>query len=86
PLLSTTGTASLPSVCRAVFGVVNGVQIEPRPADRLLGIAACLLLAARAKGFDLSEVMNQAGRVLHDANTFTPTHMRAVQDYVRNEL
>lgn len=84
--MTPTGTASKEAVCHAVFGVINGVQTERVPINRLLGIAATLILAARIKGVDVSELMNQASRVLNDAELFTPVNLRAAQDYVRNEL
>lgn len=74
------------AVCRSIFGVINGVQIEPVSDDRLAGIACTLLLACRATGNDLSEVIQQSERILRDAEVYAPAHLRAAQDYVANEL
>lgn len=74
------------AVCNAVFGVINGVQTEPVPAHRIAGIASTLILACREQRLDLSEVLQQAERVLKDAEVYAPANLRAAQDYVRNEL
>lgn len=78
--------SSKSAVCRSIFGVVNGVQLEPVPDDRLAGITCTLLLACRATGKDLSQVIQQAERILKDAEVYAPAHLRAAQDYVANEL
>jgi hypothetical protein len=74
------------AVCGAVFGVINGVQHEPRPDHRIAGICAALLLACRARGLDLSQVIESTTRVLKDAEVYAPANLRAANDYVRNEL
>lgn len=84
--MTPSGTPSKEAVCHAVFCVINGVQQVPQPINRVLGIAATLILTARSQGLDTSELMNQAERVLKNAETFTPANLRAAQDYVQNEL
>lgn len=74
------------AVCGAVFGVIDGVQNEPNPDHRIAGIAATLLLACRAQKRDLSETLQQAERVLKDAEVYAPANLRAAQDYVQHEL
>lgn len=81
-----TGTASKREVCQATFGVMHGVQDVPKPADRIVGVAAALQVICAAKRLDVSEVMNQASRVLKDAEMHTPTELKAALDYARNEL
>ncbi len=78
--------SSKSAVCRSIFCVVNGVQAEPVPDDRLAGIACTLVLACRATGKDLSQVIQQAERILKDAEVYASAHLRAAQDYVANEL
>lgn len=74
------------AVCRAVFGVINGVQDVPVSAHRIAGIAATLLMACDAQHLDLSQVIESTRRVLKDAEVYAPANLRAAQDYVRNEL
>lgn len=78
--------SSKQAICSTVFGVIDGVQAQQHPDDRIAGIAATLLLACDTGRFDLSETLNVARRVLKDAEVYAPANLRAAQDYVRNEL
>lgn len=82
-----TEKISTGGVSRAAFGCIDGVQTVDEPADRVVGIAAALLIVCRQKGLNVSEVMNQADRVVHDGCTaFVKPQMAAVYDYARSEL
>lgn len=80
------GAVSRPPVSQGVFNVINGVQTLRRPNERVVAIAACLLLIGREHGLDVPEVLRVADRVLFDAERNVRPELAAAQQYVRNEL
>lgn len=72
---------------RVAFALLDAMQgIQPKGLQ-LSGTAIMFLLMCEQSGIDPREVLNKASRILFDAfNEGRGEHVRAIQNYLRNEL
>lgn len=70
---------------QAAFAALSGLG-DNTPDYQVLGCALLLRVIAERAGLDLSELINQAGRMEKDADDFFRREVKALRDYVDGEI
>lgn len=69
----------------AAFTALDGVQSLP-PHLQVVGVAILFRQLCIRLNLDISQVLNAAQRVTHDGDSNFTAHLRALNDYIDNEL
>jgi hypothetical protein len=73
------------SAVQAAYAQVSAVQHLPAH-EQVAGAALLLNVMSKNANVSVSELLNQAGRMEHDADTFFQREVKALRDYVAGEL
>lgn len=82
PDLSITPTFE---ATRAAYAALSGAQTH-RPNAQVMGFAVAFLVTCEELGLTPSEVLNKASRLAREADVHYAPQVRALREYVRNEL
>ena len=69
----------------AAFTALDGVQALP-PHLQVIGLAVLFREMCVRLGLDISQVLNAAERIAHDADSHYTPHLRALHAYIDNEI
>jgi hypothetical protein len=78
-------TVSPFAVITAAYQAVSSLQ-DTGPEEQLAGIAMLLNVMCASTDSDISQVLDQAKRMEHDADSNYTTTVRALRAYVRENL
>lgn len=74
-----------PAALEAAFVVLDGLQGEAKH-KQVIGITLLFSLMCERLNLDISEMLDKAQRMTHDANTNYHAHLHALRMYIDNEL